>query len=202
MIAGNAGARTSLYSLDEVARDEPVARSSLPRGTRARTGRRLQELLYLTAAASLGGVEGGTAPLAVSAELDGLREREDGGVREGWSYCATFYDERSKGSIFRHARPLRPQVPAPAARRMRRVLQYGGRLAPRTCRSAPPGLSRHRPLGMRWDPRSRAQRAAARAEVVPLGPAAGGLMPPANTAGVNGTPVGAHTNLASCWPSA
>jgi len=213
MIAGGSAGRRNLYlySLDELARDEPVARQLT--STSGNKGDAYwtpdsKELFYLD-----GGrihsvaVEGGNPrPLAVNAELEVDFSKEKTAVFEqAWGYLRDhFYDERFHGVDWNgtHAH-YAPQVEgARTPDELRRVLSLmvGELDASHLGVSAPPGSftpSTGR-LGLRWDPAEYERSGRLRvAEVVPLGPAAvaGGIAPGDYVLAVDGTPVGPHTNI-------
>jgi Tol biopolymer transport system component/C-terminal processing protease CtpA/Prc len=212
MIAGNAGRQNLyLYSLDELARDEPVARqltsTSGDKGDAYWTPDS-KELFYLDGGRihSLA-VEGGTPkPLAVNAELEVDFAREKTAVFEqAWSYLRDhFYDERFHGVDWQatHDRYAPQAAGARTPDELRRVLSLmvGELDASHSGVNAPPGTftpSTGR-LGLRWDPAEYERSGRLRvAEVVPLGPAAvaGGIAPGDYLLAVEGTPVGPHTNV-------
>lgn len=212
MIAESAGRQNLyLYSLDELSRDEPVARQLT--STSGNKGDAYwtpdsKELFYLDGGRiNSVSVDGGNPkPLSVSAELEVDFAQEKTAVFEqAWSYLRDhFYDERFHGVDWNatHAH-YAPQVEgARTPDELRRILSLmvGELDASHLGVSAPPGTftpSTGR-LGVRWDPAEYERSGRLRvAEVVPLGPAAvaGGIAPGDYLLAVDGTPVGPHTNV-------
>jgi tricorn protease len=213
MIAGNAGRQNLyLYSLDELARDEPVARqlTSTPGGKGdAYWTPDSKEVFYLDAGRVHSvAIEGGSQPkqLSLNAELEVDFAKEKMAVFEqAWSYLRDhFYDERYHGADWNavHAR-YAPQVAgARTPDEMRRILSLmvGELDASHLGVNPPPGSftpSTGR-LGLRWDPAEYERSGRLRvAEVVPLGPAAvaGGIAPGDYVLAVDGVAVGPRTNV-------
>lgn len=212
MIAESAGRQNLyLYSLDELSRDEPVAKQLT--STSGNKGDAYwtpdsKELFYLDGGRiNSVSVDGGNPkPLSVSAELEVDFAQEKTAVFEqAWSYLRDhFYDERFHGVDWNatHAH-YAPQVEgARTPDELRRILSLmvGELDASHLGVSAPPGTftpSTGR-LGVRWDPAEYERSGRLRvAEVVPLGPAAvaGGIAPGDYLLAVDGTPVGPHTNV-------
>ena len=212
MIASNAGRQNLyLYSLDELARDEPVARqltsTSGGKGDAYWTPDS-KEVFYLDAGRIHSvAVDGGQPKqLSVNAELevDFARERT-AMFEQAWSYLRDhFYDERYHGVDWNavHTR-YAPQVAgARTPDELRRVLSLmvGELDASHLGVTPPPGSftpSTGR-LGLRWDPAEYERSGRLRvAEVVPLGPAAvaGGIAPGDYVLSVDGVAVGPRTNV-------
>ena len=213
MIAGSAGRRNLwLYSLDELAREQPVARqlTSTPGGKGdAYWTPDSKEIFYLDAGRIHSvAVEGGAQPkpLAVNAEMEVDFAAEKMAVFEqAWTYLRDhFYDERFHGVDWNavHAR-YAPQVAGTRTPdEMRRVLSLmvGELDASHLGVSPPPGTTTPSTgrIGVRWDAAEYERSGRLRvAELVPLGPAAvaGGIAPGDYVLAVDGTAVGPHTNV-------
>jgi tricorn protease len=213
MVAGSAGRRNLwLYSLDELSRDEPVARQLT--STAGGKGDAYwtpdsKEVFYLD-----GGrihsvaIEGGAQPkqINVNAELEVDFAAEKTAVFEqAWTYLRDhFYDERFHGVDWNavHACYAPHVAGARTADEMRRVLSLmvGELDASHLGVNAPPGGATPSTgrLGIRWDAAEYERSGRLRvAELIPLGPAAvsGGIAPGDYVLSVDGVAIGAHTNV-------
>ncbi len=212
LIAGAAGQQNLyLFPLDELARDEPVARQITstpgPKGD-AHWSPDGKEIYYLDA----GRIQSVTVesravrPVPVAAEMEVDFAREKMAVFEqAWSYLRDhFYDERFHGADWNavHARYAPHVSGARTPDEMRRVLQlmagelnasHLGVSAPGG--SNPPSTGR---LGLFWDAAEYERSGRLRvSEVVPLGPAdvAGGIRPGDVLLRVEGVAITPRTNL-------
>ena len=213
LIAASAGRQNLyLYSLDELARDEPVARQVTATAgdkSSAYWTPDSKRVFYLDAGRIHSVGVDGSAPraLAVSAELEVDFARERGAVFEqAWAYLRDhFYDPQYHGVDWEGVR-ARYAPHAAGARtpdELRRVMQLmvgeldashlgvgaGGNPVPTTGR-----------LGVRWDLAEYARSGRLRvAGVLPLGPAAvaGGITPGDVLLAVDGVEVGPRVNLDS-----
>jgi C-terminal processing protease CtpA/Prc len=212
LIAGAAGQQNLyLFPLDELARDEPVARqlTSTP-GAKgdAYWSPDGKEVYYLDAGRiqSLTVDSRQVRPVAVTAEMEVDFAREKVAVFEqAWSYLRDhFYDERFHGADWRavHSRYAPHVAGARTPDELRRVLQLmAGELnASHLGVSPPPGSSTPSTgrLGLFWDAAEHERSGRLRvSEVLPLGPAdvAGGIRPGDYLLRVEGTPITPRTNL-------
>jgi Tol biopolymer transport system component/C-terminal processing protease CtpA/Prc len=212
LIAGAAGQQNLyLFPLDELAREEPVARqlTSTP-GAKgdAYWSPDGKEVYYLDAGRiqSLTVDSRQVRPVAVTAEMEVDFAREKVAVFEqAWSYLRDhFYDERFHGADWRavHGRYAPHVAGARTPDELRRVLQLmAGELnASHLGVSPPPGSSTPSTgrLGLFWDAAEHERSGRLRvSEVLPLGPAdvAGGIRPGDYLLRVEGTPITPRTNL-------
>jgi Tol biopolymer transport system component/C-terminal processing protease CtpA/Prc len=212
LIAGAAGQQNLyLFPLDELARDEPVARQITstpgPKGD-AHWSPDGKEIYYLDA----GRIQSVTVesravrpvPVAAEMEVDFAREKV-AMFEQAWSYLRDhFYDDRFHGADWSavHDRYAPHVAGARTPDELRRVLQLmAGELnASHLGVSAPAGSSTPSTgrLGLFWDAAEYERSGRLRvSEVIPLGPAdvAGGIRPGDVLLRVEGTPVTPRTNL-------
>lgn len=213
LIAASAGRQNLyVYSLDELSRDEPVARqiTATPGDkSSAQWSPDSKRIFYLdNGRIHSVGVDGtGSKALAVSAELEVDFARERGAVFEqAWAYLRDhFYDPQFHGVDWAGVRARYAPYAAGARTpdELRRVMQLmvGELDASHLGVSAPgtpvPSTGR---LGVQWDAAEYARSGRLRvASVLPLGPAAvaGGIAPGDVLLAVDGVEVGPRVNLDS-----
>ena len=212
MIAGAAGqANLWLYSLDDLAREDPVARqltSTAAGKSAAQWSPDGKEIYYIEQGRiQILPVENRqTRPLAVSAEMDVRFDEEKVAVfRQAWTYLHdNFYDSAFHGTDWKAARErYAPYLQGARTRdEMRRAIALMiGELNASHTGINPPGGSATTSvgrLGMRFD-RTEYERAGTLriTEIVPLGPSAlaGGIETGMYLVTVDGQRIDARTNL-------
>lgn len=211
LLVAEAAGQTNLwtYSLDELAREAPVARqltsTSTPKGD-AQWAPDSKEVYFRDGGrlAAVAVESRAVRPVAVQAELDvDFAEEKLEVFREAWTYLRDhFYDDRFHGADWDAVRArTAPQVAgARTPDELRRILQLmiGELNASHLGASAPPaGAPTTGRLGVRFDPAADERDGALRVrEVIPLGPAAlAGVRPGDAVVAVEGRPLAPADNL-------